>query len=62
MSRLDHRGVLTADAPAAGGEGLKDLAGGLGPNQRLRVSVPLIDPLADAGLEPGDAAAPVGPA
>jgi len=41
---------------AVGGEGFEDLIGGLGPYERAGVLVPFGDPLADVGLELGDAA------
>jgi hypothetical protein len=44
------------DPLAVRGEGFQDLVGGLSPHERLRVLVPLVDPLADVGLEVGDAA------
>ena len=46
-----------ADNPlAVGGEGVQDLVGGLGPDERLGVPVPLVDPLTDIGLQLGDIA------
>jgi len=48
--------LLVDDALAVGGEGFEDLVGGLGPRERFRVLVPLVDPLADVGFELGDAA------
>jgi hypothetical protein len=52
-----HRGRPGSGDPLAVlGEGLEDLVGGLGPRERLRVFVPLADPLADVCFELGDAA------
>jgi hypothetical protein len=39
-----------------GGEGFQDLVGAFGSHERLRVLVPLVDPLADASFQLGDAA------
>src|ERR1700722_4233174 len=44
-----------ADPLAVLGDGLEDVVGGLRPGERLRVLVPLGDPLADVALELGDA-------
>ena len=44
------------NSAAVGGKGFEDLVGGLGPDERLGILVPLVDPLADVGLELGDAA------
>jgi hypothetical protein len=41
---------------AVGGEGFEDLVGGLGPDERPGVLVPLVGPVADVGFEFGDAA------
>ena len=38
------------------GEGFQDVVGGFGPDEGPGVLVPLVDPLADVGLELGDAA------
>ena len=52
-TRLSGLMSRAGDALAASGEGFEDLVGGLGPRERLRCLVPLVDPLADAGLEVG---------
>ena len=49
VSRVDN-------SLAVSSEGLEDVVGCLRPYERLGVLVPLADPLADVGLELGDAA------
>jgi len=44
-----------SELSGVGGEVVQDLVGGLGPDERLRVLVPLGDPLVDVGFEFGDA-------
>lgn len=50
--RLDLRLVSrVVDSLAVAGEGVEDLVGGLGPDEGLGVSVPLVDPAAQVSFE-----------